>query len=92
MRKVTYTDQEGYLRTRLVRDNDPDEAAPLGIPCDPPDLDQIDWPAVKRDLHNLLAARGLFTLSDIQRTQSNLRSAILDVTFRRLLALYTDKS
>ena len=92
MRKVSYYDSNGYLRARLVRDTDPDSAAPSGIPCDPPDLSDLDWEAAKRDLHNLLVARGILSLQDIQLHQANLRGAIQDAFFRRFLALFQDSS
>jgi hypothetical protein len=92
MRKVTFYDSDGYLRSRLVRDSDPDSAAPMGIPCDPPDLKFLDWETAKRDLHNLLAARGITTLDDIQLRQANLRGAIQDALYRPLLALFRNQS
>lgn len=88
MRKVTWEDSRGYKHNSWVRDIDPDNLAQLGIPCDPPDLDQIDWEGVKRDLHNFLLERGLTNWQELNASQGNLRSVIQDALFRRLIALF----
>jgi hypothetical protein len=59
-----------------------------GVRLDPPDIEQIDWEAVKRDLHNALIDQGLITQLDISRQQSGITSAILGAVRRRLLLLY----
>ena len=90
MRKVKWTSKDGYYHCRMIRDNDPDEVVEMGIPCDPPDINQIDWEAVKRDLNNLLAERELILMADINKPHGSefLRSAAQDVLYKRLLALY----
>ena len=70
MRQVTYTDQDGYKHVVLIRDTDPESMAPAGVPVGPPDLDLIDWEAVKRDLSNQLVENGILTYRDIQRHNS----------------------
>ena len=42
MREVEWTDKDGFRHRSLVRDTDPDSAAPSGILKDPPDLDGLD--------------------------------------------------
>lgn len=91
MRMVYYTDKYGYKHRAQVRDTDPDSFAPMGIPCDPPDLSQIDWDGVKRDLYNTLLERGLTNWQEVNLSQGNLRSVIQDVLYRRLIALYRQK-
>lgn len=88
MRMVYWTDKNGYKHRSQVRDTDPDNFAPMGIPCDPPDLNQIDWEDVKRDLHNTLLERGMASWQELNTSQGNLRSAIQDVLYRRIIALY----
>jgi len=74
MRIVTWTDADGYTRRALLRDSDPDEdAARIGVPLSPPNLDGLNLPEnAKRDLHNDLMARGLLTWADVLLQQSGL--------------------
>lgn len=88
MKVVVYEDSNGYKRRAILRDNDPDHVAHSGIPLNPPDLEQIDWEEVKRELHNLLSDRGLFTWADVQAKQNGVSSSILDVLRRRVITLY----
>jgi hypothetical protein len=55
---------------------------------DPPDVEQIDWEAVKRDLHNALLEAGLVTIEDVSHQQVGVTSVILGVMRRRVVALY----
>jgi hypothetical protein len=91
MKKVLWVDENGYKHCSEVRDNDPDSLAKSGIPCDPPNIEEIDWDAVKRDLHNLLLERGLTSWQELNRSQGHIKSAIQDVLYRRLIALYRQK-
>jgi hypothetical protein len=88
MKKVTWTSPDGYIRSAMLRDDDPDETANMGIPCDPPDINNLDWEAVKRDLHNVLAKRNLIEMADIRYHPELLKSAAQDVLYKRLIALY----
>ena len=88
MRTVIWEDRNGYTRASLIRDGDPDEAAEHGIPVDPPNLDRIDWEEVKRDLHNALVQRRLFTHKDVQREQRGITASIISVLKGRVVNLY----
>ena len=88
MKAVTWTDDSGYLRRALIRDGDSDDkAAEIGLPCDIPDLDSLDWtplelrgvdvPEFKRDLHNHLTRLGLITWADVQHSQNGVTRAIM---------------
>ena len=92
MKLVTFVDNRGWQHRSLVRDEDPDWMAPQGILRDPPNLDAMDWEGVKQDLHNALAASGLFTWKDVQAkgAEDGLRGAILSAMKRRLIALYRE--
>ena len=90
MKKVIYTDTNGYLRTSLLRDSDDDSKPGMGIPLEPPPLDSI-LDTCKRELHNELVRRGLFTLEDVQRGQTELTAAILGVFRRVLIDAYKEK-
>lgn len=91
MRYVIVEDKNGYKHKMMIKDSDPDSMAKKGIPCDPPDLEQMDWDAVKRDIHNLLVERGLSTWKDINVLHGNIRSVIQDVLYRRLIALFRQR-
>jgi hypothetical protein len=88
MRTVQWTDKDGHLRASLVRDFDPDTAAPRGIPVDPPDLRGVDVEGAMRDLHNELVRRGLMTWLDVQRSGDGVSASILSAFKRRVIALY----
>jgi len=89
MRFVTWTDTHGYRRRALVCDTDPDDAAPeIGVPAGIPDLDTLDWDAIKRDLHNHLTDQGLITWKDVQDSTNGITSAVLAVMRKRLILLY----
>ena len=88
MKQVTWTDEKGYKHISLLRDEDSEVFAKQGIPCDPPDVESLDWEGVKRDTHNLLVERHMLTLSDIKISTNNLRSVAQDVLFHRLVTLF----
>jgi len=87
MRYVTYTDDNGYLRRTMIKDDDPDSMAKYGIPRDPPSIDLLDVDGLKRDLHNAMVREGIFSLSDVMK-QANGLSPLIAVSKRYLFALY----
>ncbi len=91
MRLVTWEDKDGYLRQAFVKDGDPDSMAKKGMRHEPPDLSQIDWEEVQKDLHNILVQRGLVTWQDVVEQQNSLGPTIASVLKRRLIALYRQK-
>lgn len=88
MREVEWTDRNGRRHRSIIRDNDPDEMAESGIPMDPPDIDMIDWEAVKTDLHNALLDQEIITWDDVVARQTALRSASISSLKRHLVMLY----
>ena len=90
MKTVTFKDENGKLRRALLKDSDsPDLAAKgVGIPQDPPDVELIDWNAVKVDLHNELVNRGLLTFQDVQRQPGDLTGAVRAALGRKVIQLY----
>lgn len=90
MRKIIYTDNDGFKRVVMLRDSDPDSMARAGIPVSLP-ADDLDWGAIKRDLNNILIDRGLFALDDVEASKDGLRSAIMYAMLRRLATAYKEK-
>jgi len=88
MRYIIYTDRHGFRRRSLIRDNDPDTAAPGGIPAGPPDIRQLDWDLIQREINNSLVDRRLFTWDDVQLAQNALGGVILSAIRRRLISQY----
>lgn len=88
MKEVIWMDETGYKHISMLRDEDSEVFAKQGIPCDPPDVEAIDWEGVKRDLHNLLVERHMLKLADIKTSTNNLRSVAQDILFHRLVTLF----
>ena len=90
MKTVEWTTENGYERRALIRDEDPVQLAygGGGLAIGPPDLEQLDWDAIKRELHNTLVSRGLNSWAEVQRSQNGITSAITAVLRRRIINLY----
>lgn len=88
MRLVKWTDKNGYRRQSLLRDGDPDSEAQSGIPQDPPDLSQLDWAAIAKEMHNLFIDRGLITWNDVQASHNGVSAVIQTVLKRRIVELF----
>ncbi len=91
MRLVEYRDSKNRKRWAYIRDSDPDDMAPHGIPVEPPDLNEIDWEALKNEIAEVLAAEGLFTWLDVERSQTGLTPA-LNVLKRSLIRLFRQRA
>jgi hypothetical protein len=91
MREVIYTDKDGYRHRVFVRDTDSDNSAEFGIPSDPPDVNDIDWDYMKREIHNALVDAGLFTWNDINQSSVGL-SIICSVIKKQMSGLYHEKA
>jgi hypothetical protein len=89
MRYVISTDEKGYKRRFLVRDQDGDENAASGIPSGPPDLHDLDWDAILKEINNTLADQSLFSWSDINSSTIGL-GIISAVLKRYIAALYKE--
>ena len=91
MRKETWTDENGFRRISMLRDNDPPHMASRGIPIEMP-LDDLDWEEVKKKLNNALIDRGLYTIDEIQKDREALSGAVLFAIRRPLLELFRDSA
>ena len=91
MRPIAWVDKRGYKRLSLVKNTDGEDAAPRGLPCGVPDLDQVDWEDMKKEINNALHDACLFTERDLHKSTAglNIAAAILK---RRLTMLYRENS
>ena len=89
MKKVIYEDENGFKNVSLIRDSDPDTMAPSGIPCGPPDIRDLDWDEIWREINNLLVDRGFTNLQSLNI--GGLDSSIITPIKRRLLNAYKNK-
>lgn len=88
MRPLIWTDDAGWRHRSWLRDADPDEMAPRGVPDEPPDVHAIDMEAVRRALHNALVEQELTSWEAVQRAPQGLTPAILAALRPPLMALY----
>lgn len=89
MKLLTFTDDEGYNHKSLVRDNDTDPS--IGLIQSPPDLRQLDWEAIARNIHNALLEREIFTIQDAQIRSTELSQIILAKVVKPIYALYQEQ-
>ena len=87
MKRIQYTDKTGFKRRSLVKDTDSEDDAQYGIPAGPPDLRQLDWEVLKREMNNALADQELWTLQDLQRSTTGVTVAT-NVIKRALILMY----
>ena len=87
MKRVKYIDQTGYQRRSLIKDTDTEDDARYGIPAGPPDLRQLDWEVLKREMNNALADHELWTLRELQLSKVGITAAT-NVLKRALILLY----
>jgi len=88
MRTVIWTDGNGYKHKAAVRDCDNDEMAQrgMGLSNDPPNVNDVDWEAVKRNLHNLLLDRNMTTWVSVKRSDSQVGSVFIQALKGPVLA------
>jgi len=90
MKKVLYTDKKGYTKRTLLPNDAGEEDARLGIPFGPPDIDQLDWEAIKREINQAIVRNELFTWEDVQASRFGVEAALL-VLKRALIAAYREE-
>lgn len=90
MKYLVVTDSQGFKRRVMVKDNDNESVAFRGVPSGPPDVREIDWELLKKQVNNFLADSGAFTEHDIQGNSPAIAGA-LNIFKRHLLSLYGDK-
>lgn len=90
MQIVQWQDDKGRNHKAMIRDGDPVHYAlnGYGIPLDPPDIDSLDWEAIKTALHNAMLEQGLTSWEDVKRSGGGL-NVVLGVLKRHLMTLFT---
>ncbi len=88
MKVTRWIDEVGYQRVSIVRNDDATPKATHGLRIGPPDVTELDWENVVKDLHNSLVERELFTYKDIITKKNSVTSAILSTLRRRVIELY----
>lgn len=89
MKTVIYTDPDGLKHLSTIRDNDTD--ASIGILQSPPDLRQLDWQEIPKEIHNLLVEGGFFSLKDVQIRQTEFNKIINSTIIKRIFRLYQEQ-
>lgn len=90
MKRVTFTDDRGFLRCVLLRDNDDERNVKAGIPLEPPPITEL-LQDIEKALHNELVSRNLLSWDDVMRSQNGLSSAILAALRPILQSAYKEK-
>lgn len=90
MRLVEWQDGRGRHWRSWMTDDMPDMDAAAGLPAGPPDVSRLDWGLIARELHDALAARGLWTWEDVQRQGNGLEGALLAAVRPYLKKLYRE--
>jgi hypothetical protein len=89
MKPVIYTDKDGYMRRSLVRDNDDESDGEFGIPYGPPDIRQLDWESMMKEMNNSLVSAGIFTWRDAQQSSVGVLAAT-SILKREIIRLYRE--
>jgi hypothetical protein len=89
MKAVVYKDKHGYLRRVLIRDDDGLDMAEYGLPAGPPDVELIDWEAVKRDINNILVQGEVFNYTDLQ--SKRMLDSVAAVVKKQIARIYREK-
>ena len=91
MKLIHYTDKTGFKRRSLVKDTDAEDDAQYGLPAGPPDIRQLDWSVLMREMSNALADHELWTWKDLQQSKIGVQVAT-NVLRRALVNLYRDEA
>lgn len=86
MKRVIIKEENGELHAFWVKDDAVD--AKYGIPCDPPDLNKLDWDDMRMQIHNQLLERNITTWQDVQREQTAITSIVQSVVKNAIVNLY----
>lgn len=89
MKVVKLTDERGFLKWFLIRDQDADDLAKkIGMPVGPPSFARLDIEAMAIQIEQMLAERGIHDWNDVQRTQNSVTNVVSAVVRKHVTALY----
>ena len=88
--KVIKYDSDGWLKQSIIKNNMSEKDAERGLPLNPPDIRELDWEEIKRELNNLMIERGLIALKDLNQRNGYqlLVSAVQSVITKKIVQLY----
>jgi len=81
--RIKHIDENGYNQVVMSLDHNPEN----GLPIHQFDIHSIDWDQVKKELHNELIDRELFTWEDVQ-LKGGLENVIKTVLKKHLIYQY----
>ena len=90
MKLVITKDDKGYLHRMWITEDMDEKDAYMGLLDDPPNLDELDWEQIKRELHNLLVKRAIISIDSPVELQ-NLSNTIVSVVQPKIVALLRQK-
>lgn len=92
MKELIFQNNKGLWKRYLVEDDveSHSEAEEIGLDIGVPDLEQLDWEALKVELNNKLHASGLFTIEDLKRRESGITSIIIGIFKKPIINLYKE--
>lgn len=89
MKVVTYEDEDGWLRQSMIKDNMHISEGPKGIPNNPPDISQLDWTQIQKELNRLMIKRKLISMKDLQGGGHRLlENAVMLAVLKPIVELY----
>jgi hypothetical protein len=87
MKRVIWKNGSGHIRCSLLRDDDDPNKPEIGIPVEPPPIDQILEDA-KTELREALIKSELFTWDDVQNNQGILLTLVKGIIHQKLVMAY----
>jgi predicted nuclease with TOPRIM domain len=90
LKHIIYENSHGLKQRALVKDTDGEREAEFGIPAGPPDVRNLDWETIQREVNLALVRAGLFTWLDVQ--QKGGLEAATNVLKRHLINAYREQA
>ncbi len=90
MKLVIIEDNKGYFHRMFITPDMDERDAHMGLIDDPPNLDELDWEQIKKELHNLLVKRAIISI-DSSEELKNLSNTIVSVVQPKIVALLRQK-
>lgn len=88
MKIVIWTDDKGIKHRSILQEHQVETRPEEGYVSDVPDIFSLDWEQIKKELHNALTDRKLFTYEDVVHSQNGITGAVLLALRKRVKDLY----